>query len=293
MTSPSPLASRIELGRRLRSYREDAKLLIADAAVALECSQSKVSRLETGKGRPRARDVRDLLELYGVKDEAVRHELEGLALAGRADEWWREYEDVVRSPLFAEHLLPYAEAEQEATSLRTFEPEIVPGLLQAPPYIEAVAAFFYPDSDDEERSRLIEFRLRRQQALRATGRTFGFVVGEAALQRAIGGPAAMGAQMESLHKSLESELAHVDFRVLPFDSTPPASIGGPFVVLRFADSRRDCVYIEGREDATYLTGDERVDRYEAKFEQLVDAALDRDASLERLAAMVRQWQRKV
>ena len=39
---------------------------IEQAAEELECSPAKISRLETGRGVPKQRDVRDLLRLYGV-----------------------------------------------------------------------------------------------------------------------------------------------------------------------------------------------------------------------------------
>jgi len=289
--SPSPSASRQKLGRELKAYREKAGLLIEHAATALECSQSKVSRLENGKGIPRTRDVRDLLGLYRVIDEAVRNRLLELASDGQAEEWWSEYRDVVRGDLFADHLLPFAEAEQEATALRSFEPELFPGLLQSAPYIEAMAAFFYPDSEEGERRRWVEFRLRRQHVLRsAESRTFEMVVGEAALLRAVGGPRAMGAQLEHVHKSMENDLAHVDFRILPFDIAPAASIGGPFVVMRFVDGRRDCVYLEARESASYVRGEDKLDAYDRKFEELATAALDREASLARLAEVRQHWQ---
>ncbi|MDQ3152316.1 MAG: helix-turn-helix domain-containing protein, partial [Actinomycetota bacterium] len=49
---------RRRLGAELRNLREQAGLKIEDIAAELECSPSKVSRLETGKGIPKSRDVR-------------------------------------------------------------------------------------------------------------------------------------------------------------------------------------------------------------------------------------------
>lgn len=285
----SPLASRETLGQELRRRREDAGLLIADAAHALECSQSKVSRLETGKGIPRQRDVRDLLDLYRVTDRAVRDELLTLATDGRADEWWSEYRDVVRGALFADRDLRFVEFEQEATSLLNYENELVPGLLQRPEYVEAVAALLYPQARPAALARFVEFRLRRQEVLRGRHRSFAMVVNEAALLHAVGGPQVMGAQLDATGEALRGELDHVDLRILPLHVTTAGSIGGPFVVLRFADDRRDCVYLESRGEATYLTDEDRIDSYDQVFEQLVAAALPRDASLDRLAAIARSW----
>lgn len=291
MNVPSPSASRARLGQELRAYREAAHLLIEHAARELECSMSKVSRLETGKGVPRTRDVRDLLDLYDVTDEAARKHLLELAIEGQADEWWSEYRDVVRGDLFADHLLRYVELEQEASGLRWFEPELVPGLFQAREYVEALARSFFPDRPERERQRFVEFRMRRQRVLRTPGRAYEVVLGEAALLRPVGRASVMRAQAESLHASLTGPLDHVDFRVLPFSSASPASMGGPFIVMRFAEGHRDCVYLESRENADYLDDEEKLDEYDRKFEQLAEDALDREASLARLAKAAEDWAR--
>jgi len=54
----------VELGFRLRQLREAAGLSQAQVAAALECSTSKVSRIETGEVLATPRDVRDLADLY-------------------------------------------------------------------------------------------------------------------------------------------------------------------------------------------------------------------------------------
>lgn len=293
MSPSSPSASRVNLGQELRKYREAADLLIEHAAAALECSQSKVSRLETGKGIPRTRDVRDLLDLYKITDELVRKHLLDLAVEGQADDWWSEYRDVVRGDMFADHLLRYVELEQEAISLRWFEPELFPGLLQTQAYVEALTTYFFPDRTNRERNRFVEFRMRRQQTLRTGGeRAFEMIVSEAALLRPIGGAQVMHTQLETLHRSLQEELSHVDLRVLPFGIAPAAAMGGPFIVMRFADDRRDCVYLESRENADYLSGEGKLDEYDRKFEELIAEGLDRKDSMARLAETAQEWERR-
>jgi transcriptional regulator with XRE-family HTH domain len=70
-----PVVPRRRLGAELRTLREQAGLTIEDVATGLECSLSKVSRLETGQGIPYRRDVRDLLDRYGITDQAHRERL--------------------------------------------------------------------------------------------------------------------------------------------------------------------------------------------------------------------------
>jgi transcriptional regulator with XRE-family HTH domain len=65
----SPTVRRRRLGAELRRLREEAGLTIERVAATLECSESKVSRIETGQVGAMPRDVRDMLELYKVGPE--------------------------------------------------------------------------------------------------------------------------------------------------------------------------------------------------------------------------------
>ncbi len=69
-----------DLGYRLRQLRQAAGLSQQQVADALECSTSKVSRIETGEGLASARDIRDLAELY----RADPTERDALVTAARA-----------------------------------------------------------------------------------------------------------------------------------------------------------------------------------------------------------------
>ena len=65
----SPTVRRKELANVLRGLRTQSRLTLEDAAGRLEMSAATLSRIETGIRIPRARDVRDLVHLYGVTDE--------------------------------------------------------------------------------------------------------------------------------------------------------------------------------------------------------------------------------
>jgi ribosome-binding protein aMBF1 (putative translation factor) len=69
-----------DLGHRLRQLRHAARLSQKHVAEALECSTSKVSRIETGEVLPTTRDIRDLAELY----RADPRERDALVAAARA-----------------------------------------------------------------------------------------------------------------------------------------------------------------------------------------------------------------
>src|SRR6266702_6461255 len=116
----SPTVRRRELGALLRKLRTKKGLTVEQAAERLLFSMSKLSRMETGHGVATPRDIRDLCELYGVTDDAEHERMTHLAHEGKQQGWWQPYD------------LPYSTyvgLEAEATSIRTFQPSVVPGLL--------------------------------------------------------------------------------------------------------------------------------------------------------------------
>lgn len=94
-------------------------------------SQSKVSRIETGRLLPSVVDVEQMLTGLGV-DEPTQHEL--LSLARFAN---TEYQDVRLSVRRGLHhrQRELATLEQNATDVRHFLPTLITGLLQTPEYM--------------------------------------------------------------------------------------------------------------------------------------------------------------
>src|SRR5260370_4231612 len=89
-SEPSPTVRRRRLALELRRLREAARLTCDEVADHLECSASKISRVETGRVSVSPRDVRDMLELYGVPSEQP----EGLVQLARDSPhkaWWHAF----------------------------------------------------------------------------------------------------------------------------------------------------------------------------------------------------------
>jgi len=282
----------------LRNLRDAAGKRIEDAAAALECSTAKISRLENGKGVPYARDVRDLSSLYGDIAKSRLDELLELAEDGRAQDWYAAYKDVLHGELMADHLQRFMELERDATQMKLFEGDLIPGLLQAERYIDAVCLRLAPRFSEKERARFVQFRRRRQdEVLRGKGQPeLNIIVSELAIIRSFGGSDVMLDQLRTLHADLTGRLERVDFRIVPLRTEARGALGGPFAILKFdqADDQ-DVVFLEGREGATWLETDGEVNRYEGYFSGLERESLSREASLtmltqaaERLAQEVEQ-----
>src|SRR5262249_18600712 len=149
----SPTVRRRRLGMELRRLRESSGLMIEDVAKHLECSMSRVSRIETGKSVARIRDVRDMLDLYRVTGEDQREQLLTLAKDAQQRGWWTEYEAVLSAGLET-----YVGLEASASSIRSFQTHLVPGLLQTEEYARALIKAARPGESPGNVDRMISLR---------------------------------------------------------------------------------------------------------------------------------------
>jgi len=243
------------LGAQLRRLREEKGISAEQAGHAIRASHSKISRMELGRVGFKARDVADLLTLYGVDDEEERASV--LELASRANEpgWWHNYSDLLPSWFEV-----YMGLEGAASIIRTYELQFIPGLLQTEDYARALIPLGYPDISKEELERRVQLRMRRQHRLLSGDLRVWAVVDENALRRPIGGKAVMRAQVEHLIEL--SGRRNVTIQVLPFNAGGHAAVSGAFSILRFPEATLpDIVYLEQLTSALYLDKPADIDRY--------------------------------
>jgi transcriptional regulator with XRE-family HTH domain len=282
-----PRVPRRRLGAELRTLREQAGLNIEDVAAELECSVSKVSRLETGKGIPKVRDVRDLLDRYGVSDQAYRDRMMRWVRDGQRQGWWHDFSDVLapdpEDPLLADDLDRYVGYEQDASEVRSFENTWVHGLLQTEDYARAVLSEV-STADSEATDRKVELRMRRQDRLYVNEDPLKIhiILDEAVLHRPVGGEQVMRAQLKRLID--DAQRPNITLQVLPFGVGAHPATAGPFVVLAFPDSDdTDLVYVEGHLGDFYFEKERDVDVYEQMFDELVGRSLTAEESADLLA----------
>ncbi|MGH3923634.1 MAG: Scr1 family TA system antitoxin-like transcriptional regulator, partial [Pseudonocardiaceae bacterium] len=128
-----PTVLRIALGAQLRRLREASGITREAAGNAIRASHAKISRLELGRVGFKQRDVADLLTLYGIADEQERETFLALARQASTPGWWHQYGDIL--PHWFEM---YLGLEQASSVIRTYEPQLVPGLLQTEECARAV-----------------------------------------------------------------------------------------------------------------------------------------------------------
>ncbi len=265
------MVRRRRLAAELRRLREAAHLTCDEVAERLDCSASKISRIETGRVSVSPRDVRDLLQIYGVPDD--QHDrLIQLARESRQKGWWQAYGDSVEP-----HLATYLEMENAASEIRLYRGTRLPGLLQTEDYARIVAAANsqgFPRPDDE---RSIAYRLERQQQAKIRRPRMRVVLDEAALRRQVGGLEVMRAQLEHLIRlSAEPEMF---VQIIPFAAGVQVLVDLPFAILTFPDAADpDVVCIRYPTGTVWIEDTTEVRTYNTLFGHLQVAALSQEDS---------------
>jgi transcriptional regulator with XRE-family HTH domain len=254
-----PTVLRILLGSQLRRLREGRGISAQEAARAIRGSESKISRIELGRNAVREIDVADLLTLYGVTDLEEREQLLSLASQANRPGWWYRYNDILPAWFQA-----YIGLEEAAASIRVYEPQFIPGLLQTEDYASAVLAL--GDIPAEETERHVILRKERQRRFAAGELRLWVILDEEALRRPIAGPAVMREQLSSLLRASESR--NLTLQVTRRGTGGHVAPSG-FSILRFADpTMPDIVYVEQLTSALYLDKRQEVDRYLLAMERM-------------------------
>jgi transcriptional regulator with XRE-family HTH domain len=281
-TEHSPTVRRRRLALELRRLREAAKLTCEEVAEHLECSASKISRVETGRVSVSPRDVRDMLELYGVP-AAQRESLVQLARDSRQKGWWHAYSDTMQP-----QMATYIGLESAASEIRIYEVSLIPGLLQTEDYARAVIRAGMVNSPAEDIDRRVSLLMARQPAVvRDDPPKVWAVLDEAALRRRVGGSGLMRLQLE--HLLAQAALPNVAVQVIPFAGGAHPAMGRPFIILVFPERvDTDVVYLEDLTSALYLEDVAEVDRYNVFFNHLRATALSFDDSAALITSVLKE-----
>lgn len=269
----APTIRRRRLGSALRRLREEAGLTTTEVGERLSWSHSKISRIETSKTPVTTADVAALLAHYEIASDESEVLLK-LAREAKQRGWWHSYSEVL--PEWFESFLGF---EAEACRISTFEPQVIPGLLQTEQYATAALGAHPLRTTPDEMERSVALRWARQARLTGDGEPLQLdaVIGEGALRQRIGGLDVMREQLQRL--STFGELPNVTLRVLPFAAGAHPALNGAFVVLEFpAPDDPRIVYIDNLSSSLYLEHIREVGLYRLAYQQLQAEALQPDES---------------
>ncbi|HVK21641.1 MAG TPA: helix-turn-helix transcriptional regulator [Actinokineospora sp.] len=270
---PSPTVPKRQVGQALAAHRDAAGKSREDAADALECSVSKIGRIEHGQVSPSASDLRALLDLYGVADQQ-RHEIEDLARDARKRRPRTTYGKAIPN-----WFRRYVALEEAATEIRTYDEGLITGLLQTEDYARTLTTSS-PLHNPADIEQIVKARTARQaRLLNSNPPDLWAVMSEAAVRLVVGGPHVMRAQLGHLIEL--SSMPNVTVQIAPFDAGAHAATGFAFTLLSFPDSGVDVVYLEDLTSASYLdkANDPQRQRYSMVWRHLTAAALSPNDSI--------------
>ena len=248
--SYSPSIRRRRLSTELKRLRAQAQLNLIEAAKQSGVGKSNLSKIEQAESKTvPAKTLDKLLNVYQVEDPELRANLHELSRMAGQRGWWSQYKDLMPEML--------ADFEAEACAFRTYQAQVIPGMLQTPRYADAV---FRANKvrEDTEIERRVAARMKRQEVLiRVFPPTYTAVIDESVLHRCVGSTAVMREQLQHL---LHLAVRHnVDIYVLPFAAGAHPATEGSFVVMDFPDPKDASIaYLETPASSLYLEEEHQI-----------------------------------
>ncbi|TDC25682.1 XRE family transcriptional regulator [Streptomyces sp. 8K308] len=283
---PSTVLGR-QLGDDLRRLREAAGLSTFQAADVLDCTKGKISRMENGHVPVRSPDLIALMGAYGVSDEETRERLIALARKAnrrRRDGWWHQFGSVL-----ADTYRDYIEMESICDRIRTYQVQLVPGLLQTAEYGRAVTVASRAWQSAEEVDRFVQVRMARQERLTdESPLDLWAVLAEGVLRQQVGGSAVMRGQLE--HLATMAERSNITIQVLPFSRGAHSGMFGPYLLLSFPQvASLDLVLTETPTGNLWREQEPEVARYRELFDDARTAALPPHESLGLIRRIAKEY----
>ncbi|HEX5402059.1 MAG TPA: helix-turn-helix transcriptional regulator [Pseudonocardiaceae bacterium] len=225
------------LGSKLGFYRQQRGLSGTDLAAQVGIHQATWSKIESGKAKVSPNVLARTVDVLGIPAD-VAAQLE--ALRRKADEpgWWQDYGDIL-----SEAVQMLIELEADASWIRTYEGDIIPGLLQTRDYAERIITAASPHVRVADIDRYLELRMRRQKRL-YDGLKVTAIIGEAAIRQQVGGPAVLREQLRHITRMVHEH--DVTVQIVPFTADAHAALGDSFVIIQWPDETNpEAVYVDG------------------------------------------------
>ncbi|MFI8461783.1 helix-turn-helix domain-containing protein [Kitasatospora sp. NPDC085464] len=276
----NPTLRQRRLGAELRRMREQAGFTGSHLARLLGVTPALVTQMESGKSAVSVDRLHEIAEACMCANAPLVDALADMARE-RERAWWDEYRNVL-----AAAPIDVAEIEGRAKRLKSFNLGFIPGLLQTGPYAAAVFARGFTPLPGREVDRRVNFRLRRQQAIRSGEALYVALVHEAALRIQYGGPAVLREQLDSL--VIDSELPGVSLRVVPFDT---ADFAGPSENLVYAEGpvpELDTVQADSSHGSHVFDSPAQLAGYRAIFDRIEAVALPESESRDFIRSIVKE-----
>ncbi|WP_280428969.1 helix-turn-helix domain-containing protein [Nocardia brasiliensis] len=264
MTTGSTLPRRL-LARELRRARLEACVTAEVARNEIGVSKQTFWRMENGvQIRLNPLYIKRLCEVYELPTSLTRTLL-GLVEETQTKAWWHGYDDALPS-----HGGLFVGLEEAAHHVISYQPTLLPGLVQTADYRRAITWMLHPNWPTADIETNVEVMARRQSRLTDSTNPLRFdvFIDETALRRMASSTRVMADQLT--HLADLARLPNVSVRVL--SRTAGAYQGllvGTFALLEFPPhptaylSEPPVVYVQGFTGDLYLERPEEIATYRA------------------------------
>jgi transcriptional regulator with XRE-family HTH domain len=267
------------IARTIAAWRLESGQDQIDVAKAVGWSNAKQSRIETAKLPITPADVMTLA-LHFSRPPDERDALFRDAQTAHSSRWLEQ----ISADAFAADVREYVALESEASEVRIFKIDVVPGLLQTADYARAISKLGSAP-DDEQYEERVQARIRRQARLQDEAPlSVRCVLTEAVLRVQVGGRETWLEQLRRIAELME--LPNVDIRFLKSENGAYYAMGYPFSILSFDDNEPDIGYIELLYAGVYLEQKAEVQPYVEAFDELWMSAEEPDGSRELLMEII-------
>jgi transcriptional regulator with XRE-family HTH domain len=264
----SPL---VLFGDELRHWRLAAGLSQEQLGERIGYSAAQVGAVETARRMP--------------SDDFARRADEALGTAGALVRLLGRLKKFLRNQAYPAWFRGWPNVEREAATLRSWEPMVVPGLLQTEDYARAILGV-QPGTSEERLEELVGARLERQAVLAGEEPPFLWcLLDEGVLHRRMGSPKIMNDQLGHLVKM--SERPQVTVQVVPHSVGAHPGTAGPFVIAGFGDAP-STVYLDTAVTGQIVETQGMVDQVTLVWEALRSEALPRAASRDLIAKIAEE-----
>lgn len=265
---------RRHIGRRFADLRTKAGFSQQQAADRFQRGRTTIVRLEDGDPAVRFResDVLTMLDVYAASaaDRDLLLALTAETRNGRKKGWWHDYTESGLPEWFSLYVL----LEDSAVSIRKYESELVPGLLQTERYAEISASTPSGYLDAGEIRRRVEVRMERQNLLdRAHAPKLDFILNEAVVHRPVGNADVWSEQLQ--HLLAMTQRPDISVRILPYSAGFHGGMAASaFNLLSFPDGPQGqpleppLAYVETLTGAMYLNKSDEFAAYELVWRDL-------------------------
>ncbi len=253
-------------GEVVKALRKRAGLTQESLAPKVQYSPETVASIEQGRRFPphafvdRAEEV---LDAFGAIRGAARH--------------------LSRKPGLAKWFQHWAQLEEEAINLYTYECRLVPGLLQTEAHARTLFVNRLPPLGDDQIEAQWMARADRQRLLRERPNTaFSFILEEHLFLRQTGGPEVTRELID--HVLEAAELRNVEVQVMPQARGAHAGLAGPMQLLETADHRW-FAYNETQRGGLFVSDSKELSVLQMRYARMRSQALPLEDSVSLLQRM--------